>query len=1091
MVQPTKPTASASRLHLSRLKRFLFRPVFRVQRVWFAHRGLISLKRFDGHHRTEDIECAIADLRLAVDLCPVGHRQRAASLDQLAAAIRKRYNQTGKIEDVDEEISLHREALQLRPTGHPARLMSLNNLAKIVRVRFEMLGQTEDIEEAIGYARQALSLPSDSDERARSLGSLGTALATRFEHDGNMQDLEDAIECFQQMLHIRAPDHPGRPGTLSDLANSMRTRFRETGKMEDLEKAIEFSREALSVCPEGDQERPLIIGNLASILLTRFTQTGSMEDLEESIGLNRQALAIQPPGHPDRPLTLGNLPVAILFRFGEIGKIADLEECIQLFRESLLLFPEGHADRAMALSNLSSAILARFQQAGRIEDSDEGIEILRETLHLLPEDHPYHAEAMMNLATAIVQRFEIVPASEALDEAIDLYRQTLDFLPPEHTYRAAVMQGYSGALRNRFQLSGNVKDLDQAISLNEEALKSWPPGHPEHCASLKELALTLLKRFEHGSNNADLDKAYQYVSDAEKELPPDHPKHTDIRVGLASVLLKMHSIDSTSKKHFSAAFDSLQSATRHSPASVKAKFTAALEWIAKAREYHDSSVIRAYAMSLALLTRFLIANPSVESQHRFFRSTATIPKTLASDAAAAAIEAGQLDTAVEFLEQGRTILWSEMRNFRPPLEQLHDVNPEYADELRDLTSQLEHQATSFEGTSTPNESPIPLEVRQKKYRILSERVDNLIARIRKLEGFASFLGVASFQTLRAAASEGPVIIINISQYRSDAIIVYDTQDTVVVPLPGIDHKTLADLASYCSDPKSTRADDFPKKLRQVLQALWKMVVSPVVDHLIPTLAIKSRIWWCPTSHLCALPLHAAGPYLPGQRNLPDLYISSYTSTLSVLIAARSRTVAKDTKPELLVIADIGQPGAELPRVQDELKCIQKHDAAAHLAFGKDANRDNVLSCLPQYRWVHFACHGHREQESFHSWFQLYANERLELLDLIHARLPNAELAVLSACHAAAVDVQGTPDEVIHLAGALQFCGFRSVIGTLWAMADVDGPDVADDFYGYMMPERGPAAEFKQSAEGLNGVTKEMRKRKVPLDRWVNFVHIGA
>jgi hypothetical protein len=35
-----------------------------------------------------------------------------------------------------------------------------------------------------------------------------------------------------------------------------------------------------------------------------------------------------------------------------------------------------------------------------------------------------------------------------------------------------------------------------------------------------------------------------------------------------------------------------------------------------------------------------------------------------------------------------------MRNFRPPLERLHDANPDYADELRDLTSQLEYQATS-------------------------------------------------------------------------------------------------------------------------------------------------------------------------------------------------------------------------------------------------------------------------------------------------------------------------------------------------------------------------------------------------------------
>ena len=36
---------------------------------------------------------------------------------------------------------------------------------------------------------------------------------------------------------------------------------------------------------------------------------------------------------------------------------------------------------------------------------------------------------------------------------------------------------------------------------------------------------------------------------------------------------------------------------------------------------------------------------------------------------------------------------------------------------------------------------------------------------------------------------------------------------------------------------------------------------------------------------------------------------------------------------------------------------------------------------------------------------------------------------------------GTPDEVVHFAAAMQFCGFRSVVGTLWAMEDIDGCDI--------------------------------------------------
>jgi hypothetical protein len=59
------------------------------------------------------------------------------------------------------------------------------------------------------------------------------------------------------------------------------------------------------------------------------------------------------------------------------------------------------------------------------------------------------------------------------------------------------------------------------------------------------------------------------------------------------------------------------------------------------------------------------------------------------------------------------------------------------------------------------------------------------------------------------------------------------------------------------------------------------------------------------------------------------------------------------------------------------------------------------------------------------------------------------------------------------------------------MADIDGPDVAEDFYRYMFRDAGSAGDFRDSAVALNHATREMRKKRVPLDRWINFIHIGA
>ena len=347
-----------------------------------------------------------------------------------------------------------------------------------------------------------------------------------------------------------------------------------------------------------------------------------------------------------------------------------------------------------------------------------------------------------------------------------------------------------------------------------------------------------------------------------------------------------------------------------------------------------------------------------------------------------------------------------------------------------------------------------------------------------------------FASLQTAAAEGPIIIVNISQYRSDAIILQYVGEPVIVPLPESLPTILAKLSSEFATACASYDKD-SERLSRILISLWDNIAFPVKTQLVALeVPGKSRVWWCPTSVLCGLPLHAAGIYsskVPKPNSIPDCYISSYTPSLSALIKARSGLVTRTTNPNLLVIA---QPDETLPKVNEEIGHIQRLFNNADILEGRDANRDTVLSGLRTHSWVHFACHGHLSDQPFHSSFQLHDHSRLKLVELIPAQLPDAELAFLSACHTAAGDVAGTPDEVVHLAAALQFCGFRSVVGTLWDMADDDGCNVTKDFYQYMLLA-GAVPNFRDSAEALHLATREMRKRGLGLDRWVKFVHVGA
>ena len=736
----------------------------------------------------------------------------------------------------------------------------------------------------------------------------------------------------------------------------------------------------------------------------------------------------------------------------------DLEEAITCCRKALSFCDQGHRDRPLCLSNLATCVGTRFEQSGRMEDLEESITCSREALSFCDQGHPRRSMYLNNLASGV------------------------------HT---------------RFKQSRRKEDLEEAITCHRDALSLCDQGHPNRPIFLSNLANAVKTRFKQLGSKDDLLDAVKCLSEAKALLPTDHPNHASIGSDLASIFLKLCNIDPQSDQslHMIEAFDLFEHAANHSFGSAKARFKAAVRWAKKARQCKHGSIAQAYATSLSLLDRCLILAPTIESQQNFLATCDIVPKALALDAASSAIDAGELRSAVKLLEQGRAVLWSKLRGYRHPLDKLRAIDKELVDEFQALSGQLEHLAMSSEfqpaALSESDEGyrfvPVPFEAKMQQHRILSEKWVNLLGQIRRRDGFADFLQAVPFTTLQTAAAEGPVIIVNISTYRSDAIILQAAGDPVLVPLSPTLPDELKQLSSQLTKAQALDGRDAARRVLPILRSLWDNIAFPVRTQLIALgVPDKSRIWWCPTSYLCALPLHAAGAYsseVAPPNNLPDCYISSYTPTLSALIRARSGIMHRSTDPYLLVIA---QPDDTLPKVKEEISHIRRLAKNIAVLEGPEANHDTVLLGLRTHAWAHFACHGRLEDQPFHSSFQLH-DRHLTLVDLMRAQLPDAEFAFLSACHSAAGDTVGTPDEVIHLAAAMQFCGFRAVVGTLWAMEDVDGCDVTEDFYRYMFRTPGAIVNFKDSAGALNFATREMRKRlgRLGLHRWVKFVHIGA
>ncbi|KAF7966760.1 hypothetical protein HWV62_37203 [Athelia sp. TMB] len=1077
--------------------------------------------RFTQLGQMADLEQSIMYQRDALKLCPPGHLDRHFSLGNLALALSTRFDQLGQMSDLEESISYNREALELRPPGHIHRLFALGNLALALKTRFARLGQISDLEQSIIYERDALEIcPVGHPDRSGLLNNLAAALKTRFEQFGQMIDLEQSIICERDAVDLCPPGHPDRSTYLNNLAAALRSRFSQLGQMADLEQSILYQEEALKLFPPGHTGRHFSLGNLALALRTRFAQLGQITDLEQSIVYEQDTLDLRPPGHPARHFSLGNLASAFNVRFSQLGQMADLEQSIIYERDTLELCPPGHSYRSTSLNNLATALEARFAQLGQIDDLEQSIIHQQEALNLRPLGHLNRHFSLGNLALALKIRFDQLDKTSDLEQSIIYGRETLELRPPGHPHRSTSLGNLALALSARFAQSGQLADLEQSIMYNQQALELCPPGHLNRSAALHNLAAVLATRFTQLGQMADLEQSITYQRDALALRPVGHPSRSASLEDLARALqARFNRLGEMAD--LSQAVELLHSGANDASDTPAHRYICVSQLIALLEAYDHPLLLEVYQTALSLLQLVLAVYPNVELRREALNTNSLSP-SLAMSAASYAIERGRPDKAVEMLEQGRSMLWSNIRGYREPVEGLRQVNSALADQFKAMSEQLEALATSSKlglnrlSGETQEESATVSEARWARQRQLSLERDVVIQQIRQLDGFEHFLQAVPFNELQNASAEGAVVIVNVAQRRSDAIILYQRNAPVVLSLcaDGQNREEayliILDLSKQLFETRGKAG--FSKLLENtILKTLSELLVTSVLQELerwgVPP---QSRIWWCPTSALCALPIHAAG-------ELPNKFVSSYTPTLSALINARAGKIddqqtpatqnVSDRKQSLLTVVYPGYPPSTEGGLDDRLltvfterNVIEKAGKASRACnvVRTDATRQTVLNELPKHSWMHFACHGRLNIfEPFRSHFEL-DDEPLSLSDLIQARLPDADFAFLAACDSATSGgTSNTPDESLHLAAAVQFCGVRSVVGTLWPMADEDGPKVAQVFYRHMFKENDP----RKSADALQKVVTAMRKKVGPwksavdegelLQRWANYIHIGA
>ncbi|KAG1759872.1 CHAT domain-containing protein, partial [Suillus placidus] len=547
----------------------------------------------------------------------------------------------------------------------------------------------------------------------------------------------------------------------------------------------------------------------------------------------------------------------------------------------------------------------------------------------------------------------------------------------------------------------------------------------------------------------------------------------------------LHSLILHDPADLSLAVDNFRLASRHPTEGFPRRIIQAYHWTIAVEQHGHGSALEAYSTFFELLDSHLATRSSVTSR-REAAAAFHYARSLPADAASCAIRCDNLRHAVELVERGRGQQWSLASRLKTPVEDLESANPKLAHNYLELSKLISNAAQS--SATIPDRAAA--DQAATKYRKLTEQWEAAVTEIRNLQAFSRFLLPPLYADLQAAARHGPVIILIASQYSCSAIIVPTAGDPHHVPLPSIalaDLKTLKDRFTRAirhasrMNPTESRTD-----LIVLLRIVWDEIMLPIINVLENVLKLKrrSRIWLCPTAAFTSIPLHAANPfqtkaYRSKEPCLEDIYICSYTPTLSALI--RSRRMMKKRK------------GKALSAVDSELELVHKlvPATANHTTISGDAaTRAGALEGLEENTWVHLACHGKQDPTQPYNSHFVMRDEHLTLLDIMDRDIPHAEFAFLSACHTAVGDEE-TPDEVIHLAAGLQFSGFKSVVGTLWEVDDAVAKHVVEAFYTYLFhPKEAGVMDPTKAAWALNCATHAV-KTKVPLEQRMVFIHIGV
>jgi tetratricopeptide (TPR) repeat protein len=495
----------------------------------------------------------------------------------------------------------------------------------------------------------------------------------------------------------------------------------------------------------------------------------------------------------------------------KMGNISDIVEAISAYQKAIELTPSGHANLPHYFRSLGSSYTSKFYCTHKLFDITKAISAHKKAIELAPSGHATLRMCFDSIGCSYQYLFCATKNLSDIANSISAHQKAVELTPFGDASLPAFLQGLGDAYQHQFMCTGNIADNDKAISAYQKSVELTPSGHANLSGLLCNLSKALLESLHVKEHTCNQDKAIAYLKTA-------------------------------------ASLSSASPSNRLMAAKKLARLTFELY-------PHSPDTIIAFETVMNLLP--LVAGLEQTLQHRYIELQDM--SDLPLQAAAAACSLGHFDKALEWLEQGRCLVWTQLNHLRTPVDDLFQHDKSLAQQFLDISKRLENAASrgsQIHGGMSLSDK-ISLEKEAYTHLKLATEWDELLQTIRNtIPGFSNFLQPSPCSALLKGLSDlGPVVIINVDHSRCDAIALTAGMDKPChIELPKFSWKMAniyqQDFMTHLREnhlrmrgaeseldllgnpqERGARPHKRIKGVHNMLDGLWRNVVKPILEAL--------------------------------------------------------------------------------------------------------------------------------------------------------------------------------------------------------------------------------------------------------------------